>query len=245
MAGFMAEFEADLSRSFGAGSASGGTNSSIVLQISLAGQPAGSIAVPTGATICETLAVGSGGGGGGTYTGPGGAGPGGGGAYARSRFSVAAGKSLGYSDMTLFGLRGGNQSSNTLGGNAAATVVTYNGATVCQADGGYGGSGVITANTNGAPGAGGQVANCVGNIEVRGGQAGIQNATSAGDGGNIGGSAPAVTSIGGVTASGSTGVGFSGSGYGAGGSGAHVTGTQNYSGGNGLPGYLVVTFYSA
>lgn len=184
-------------------------------------------------------AIGGGGGGGGvngtanSYFSGGG---GGSGAYARRVLTPAQ---IGASQAITIGMAGAGGPAGSGGGAGASTSL---GSLVVATGGGGGGTG----NAGGIGAAGGVVSGCVGDVIFAGapGTAGVYNPlnTSIGNTGGAGGSS--AFGGGGPPAIGAVNAGSNASNYGAGGGGAASNGAgQNYPGGNGSNGVVIITEY--
>jgi hypothetical protein len=227
-------------------------------QITLTTLGNNSVNIPAGSTYALIQCLGAGGAGGGASgtaaTTIGYAGGGGGGAYSEVMIPVIPGETMN----AFVGAGGASAGLNPFdGAPGQASYVSYNGTTVCKANGGLGGQGVT--QTNGVGGTGGNSG--IGFLYAggRGGNGSI--ATNRGGGGGGAAGSTGAGGSGGAPAGGTAGTGGFGSGtggggasswtgaagtiYGAGGGGGGTgTNNSNGAGGAGSQGKIVITFCS-
>ncbi|MGA8848646.1 MAG: glycine-rich domain-containing protein, partial [Dehalococcoidia bacterium] len=205
----------------------------------------GNFTVPARVYNITVEAWGAGGAGGGRTGSSGRGGGGGGGAYAKKTFiGLTPGSNISYYVAPT--ATGGTGD----GASGAATWFSSNNASGLVAAGGSGGT------TGGTGGAGGATASSYGDVKYAGGTGGTQDGTNSGGGGGGAGSGGAGGNANGGTAGtgtadfggtggagrSSSGNGNAGSVYGGGGGGARRSSSGTYSGGNGAPGLIRITY---
>ncbi len=193
--------------------------------------------VPTGVYSILAEAWGGGGAGGGSGSATGSGAGGGSGSYARAVISTTPGETL-----TATVGAGGAGAPNAAGGNGTSTLLQRGATTLLQANGGTGGPAASPSSVAG--GAGGIAG--TGDYTVPGQQGGPTPASGALAPVNGGGSAPLGGPGGAVAAfpgAGTSVTGNPGVTPGGGGSGSSTNGSgPNIGGGNGAPGFIVITY---
>lgn len=191
-----------------------------------------------GLNYAQVECVGGGAGGGGatnSTNNTSGAGGGGSGAYSRVALTAAQ---IGASKTGTIGAKGAaGSSAGSAGGNGTQTSL----GTLCVANGGLGGNGIVNGG-GGNGGAGGDLVGAVGDVTITGSGAGVGMGAlgiTSGGGGNGGSSFFAGAANGG----GLSGAGVSARGCGGGGGGGAFLGSGGVTGGSGADGCIIITEY--